>query len=373
MNKNIILTIIAAAILFSQCSDKQNTSVENEIAIDAVNSITLSADQIKQLGIKTQAVKTDTISTTITLTGNLICPTSSQTMINYPISVQVEKLWVQPGQIVRAGQIIASVSDLAVVQMQDDYWNTKSELQCAESEWNRQQKLKQENATSEKSWLESKVKWEQTQSKLNAQTERLKLIGITPGSRMEIQSTVNIKAPNSGQLTELNIAQGQRIQPGESICRIMNLDRLWAEISLFDNQKAQSILGNNAEVEDAAHNKASGKIIQVDGQVSPVDHAIHAWIEIQNPNKNWKPGQAITAHVAAESIKAIQIPKSAVVNFENKDYVFQVKNANNFTLIEIQKVHEEGDIIWVNAQLSDSPIITEGSYYALQAMKNQGE
>ncbi len=373
MNKNIILIIIAVAIMFSQCSDNQNTSVESETAVVVANSITLTTDQIKQLGIKTQSVKTDTISTTITLTGNLICPTSSQTMITYPISVQVEKIWVEPGQLVRAGQIIASVSDLAIVQLQEDYWNTKSELQWAESEWNRQQKLKQENATSEKSWIESKVKWEQTQSKLNAQSERLKLIGIAPGSRMEIQSTVNIKAPNSGQLTELNIAQGQRIQPGESICRILNLNRMWAEIALFDNQNAQSILGNNAEVEDAAHNKAIGKIIQVDGQVSPVDHAIHAGHESQNPNIKWKPGQAITAHVAAESIKAIQIPKSAVVNFENKDYVFQVKNGNNFMLIEIQKVHEDGNTIWINAPLVDTSIITEGSYYALQAMKNQGD
>lgn len=373
MNKYIPLLAMAVTVLFSQCSPKEEKPTASEDIAPLANAIVLGQDQIKQLGIKTMSVSMDTISTTLTLTGNLICPQSAQTLITYPTSVQIDRLWVQPGQMVKAGQIIATVSDLSLIQIQEDYWNTKAELQWAESEWNRQQKLKQENATSEKSWLESKVKWEQTQSKLNAQLERLKLVGIVPNAKMEIQSSVNIKTQNAGQLTDLNVAQGQRIQPGEAICKILNIQNLWAEIALFDNHNAQSVMGQSVTIEDAQHSTSNGKIVQVDGQVSPIDHAIHAWVEIQTPNKDWKPGQSIKAEVSSSVINAIKIPKTAVVNFENKDYLFLVQDKNTFVMTAIQKVHEEGEYIWIEGNSKATNIISAGAYYALQAMKNQGE
>lgn len=373
MNKFIHILAISVVLLFSQCSDKNNSSNAETAPETSTSLLNLTDAQIKQLGIKMTALETDTISTTLALTGNLMCPQTAQTMVTYPMSIQVDKLMVQPGQRVQKGQIIATVSDMGLIQIQEEYWNTKSELQWAESEWNRQQKLKQENATSEKSWLESKVKWEQIQAKSQAQLERLKLLGIGADSKMNIHASVAIPAPHAGQLTDLNVSPGQRIQPGDAICKILDLNKLWAEVSLFDNQNAMGILGNSVEIEDAAHNQRTGKVIQVDGQVSPIDHAIHAWIEVNKPLDSWKPGQPITVNIAAQALHAVKLPKTAMINFENKDYIFVMKSKNNFELTPIQKVHEDQGFVWIEGQFSGAQIITDGAYYALQAMKNQGE
>ncbi len=372
MNKNILWVTIA--LLFAQCSNQNPTTPTEEAKAANANLVQLSDQQIKELGIEIAPLKMDTIETTISLTGNLICPNQSQTQLSYPLSVQIEKIFIQPGQMVQAGQTIATVSDLALVQLQEDFWTTKSEYSLMESEWNRQQNLKKDNATSDKAWMEAQVAFEKTKAKLTAQSERMKLLGIGTTGKMEIFSTVAIKAPHSGQLANLNVTNGQRIQPGESIATLLDNRKLWAEISMFNVQNAQGLMHQKVIIKDALNNQCAGQVIQLDGQVSKEDHAVHAWIEIDQVPNEWKPGLPITALISSHPISAAVFNKESVVNFENNNYVFIQKGKNEFEMTPVQIINEEGDLIWTDTHItSPAQVISKSAYYVLQAMKNKEE
>ena len=108
MNKHILWGVIA--LLFAQCSNQNTNPQAEETKSSNPNVVHLTDPQIKELGIALEPMKMDTIETTITLTGNLICPNQSQTQLSFPLSVQIEKILIQPGQMVQAGQTIATVS-----------------------------------------------------------------------------------------------------------------------------------------------------------------------------------------------------------------------------------------------------------------------
>jgi cobalt-zinc-cadmium efflux system membrane fusion protein len=372
MNKHILWGVIA--LLFAQCSNQNTNPQAEETKSSNPNVVHLTDPQIKELGIAVEPMKMDTIETTITLTGNLICPNQSQTQLSFPLSVQIEKILIEPGQMVQAGQTIATVSDLALVQLQEDYWTTKSEFSLMESEWNRQQNLKKDNATSDKAWMEAQVQFEKTKAKLTAQTERMKLLGISTLGKMEINSSVAIKAPHAGQLANLNVTNGQRIQPGESIATLLDNRKLWAEISMFNVQNAQNLMHQKVTIKDALNTQCNGQVIQIDGQVSSEDHAVHAWIEIDQVPAEWKPGLPITALISSHPMAAAVFQKASVVNFENSNYVFVQKGKNEFEMTEVQIIHEEGDSIWTDTHIQvPAQVISKSAYYVLQAMKNKEE
>ncbi|MEY2938888.1 MAG: hypothetical protein RL062_1477, partial [Bacteroidota bacterium] len=222
--------------------------------------------------------------------------------------------------------------------------------------------------------MEAQVQYEKTKAKLTAQTERMKLLGISTLGKMEINSSVAIKAPHAGQLANLNVTNGQRIQPGESIATLLDNRKLWAEISMFNVQNAQNLMHQKVIIKDALNTQCNGKVIQIDGQVSSEDHAVHAWIEIDQVPAEWKPGLPITALISSHPMAAAVFHKASVVNFENSNYVFVQKGKNEFEMTEVQIIHEEGDSIWTDTHIAaPAQVISKSAYYVLQAMKNKEE
>ena len=66
--------------------------------------------------------------------------------INFPLAGFLKQTKLIPGMHVRKGEIIATINDQAIVQMQQEFLMSKAKLDLLKLEMSRQQELNQANA-----------------------------------------------------------------------------------------------------------------------------------------------------------------------------------------------------------------------------------
>ena len=103
-----------------------------------------------------------------------------------------------------------------------------------------------------------------------------------------------ITAPISGMVVQVNRRRGEWVEPGESVLRILRLDRLRAEGFLGarhlsgDVDQWQTTLTVDLPGEPDA--KLPGKVVFVSPEIDPVNSQVNVWVEIDNEELRVRPG-----------------------------------------------------------------------------------
>lgn len=93
-------------------------------------------------------------------------------------------------------------------------------------------------------------------------------------------------------------------------------------------------------------------------------------------DKNLLPGTFMNAEIEVTANNALTLPEDAIVNYENKSYVFKVKAKNAYKMIEVKPgVTKDGyvELAASNTEFKNLTFVTKGAYSLLMKMKNTGE
>ena len=118
------------------------------------------------------------------------------------------------------------------------------------------------------------------------------------------------------------------------------------------------------------------KIILISKEISE-DKSFEVHCHFENYDKELLPGMFMNAEIQVQSKDSYVLPSDAIVNYENKRYVFIQTTKNQFEIAEIQiggseTGYTEIDESSTNA-LKDQNIVVKGAYSLLMKMKNTGE
>jgi RND family efflux transporter MFP subunit len=112
-------------------------------------------------------------------------------------------------------------------------------------------------------------------------------------------ATVNIErrrvvAPLSGVVVQIKRHKGEWVQPGDSIVRILRIDRLRAEAFLNSREVGGDLVGRpvtlSVDLPGASHTEFRGKIVFVSPEVNPVNGQFRVWAEVENRDQLLRPG-----------------------------------------------------------------------------------
>jgi RND family efflux transporter MFP subunit len=102
-----------------------------------------------------------------------------------------------------------------------------------------------------------------------------------------------IMAPLAGFVVEVNRHRGEWVEPGQTILRILRLDRLRAEGLVNAQAVTGDLLGRRAKLSvtlDGTPQEFVGKIVFVSPEIDPVNGQVRVWAEIDNPQLTLRPG-----------------------------------------------------------------------------------
>ncbi|MEX0817966.1 MAG: HlyD family efflux transporter periplasmic adaptor subunit, partial [Pirellulaceae bacterium] len=103
-----------------------------------------------------------------------------------------------------------------------------------------------------------------------------------------------IQAPTSGVVVEVLKHAGEWVEPGETVVRIVRMDRLRVEGFLLAQQASAKLVGKPAmvsvQLEPDKTLDVAGEVTFVSPEIHPVNGMVRVWIEIENGEALLRPG-----------------------------------------------------------------------------------
>jgi macrolide-specific efflux system membrane fusion protein len=103
-----------------------------------------------------------------------------------------------------------------------------------------------------------------------------------------------IVAPLRGMVVEVLRRRGEWVQPGDTVVRIVRLDRLKAEGFLPARQAGLELVGSKVKLRVLAAGdqpvEATGQIVFINPEIDPLNSQVRFWAEIDNIDLKLRPG-----------------------------------------------------------------------------------
>lgn len=395
INIRLKSTIICLAILFNSIlllsSCGSSASKEAVVEVKEVlpeNIVELNADQYKMANVQMGAIEFRSLSDLIKINGLISAPPQNIATVSTPMGGFIKNTSLMQGSQIKKDQVLAMVENPEFIDLQQNYLESKNQLEYVEADYNRQKDLYKDNISSAKSFQQVTSEYKVLKGKMSALGQKLALIGINPGTLTEtnIQRAIAVKSPISGFVKQVNVNIGKYVSPTDVLFEIVNTSKLTVELTVFEKDIHEISIGQRLRfgLSDEGKDQYIAVIYQV-GKVLQNDKTIKVFATITNPSVRLIPGIYITASVETHNNSMTALPSDAIVQFDGKDYIFvfdRVKQENGKAITEYKLVQVKrgasdngytGVILPEGFDIKKAKIVIKGAYNLMAAKKNAGD
>jgi RND family efflux transporter MFP subunit len=391
MSKKYFIPKLTFAIIFVSLLSCSKTSKPGEgAAVTEVipeDIVEMRYDQIRLAKIATDTFEVRSLFKTIKVNGKVTVPPGNFASVSAPYGGFIVSTGFLPGDMVRKGQPLAVIENQEFVDIQQNYLESKNKLLYAEAEYRRHTDLYKEDVYSEMNLQQVTADYNSLKAQVSGLGQKLAMIGLDPEQVKEdrITRAVTIVSPINGYVKTVNVNTGKSISPTDVLFEIVNTDKLFLELTLFEKdaskvskgQKIRFFIDNETEQHDASIYQTG---ISVDA-----DKTYKVYAAVESGCKNVIPGMYVNAVIEISGKKVTALPSEAVVSFDDKDYIFvysmdKEEKGLSFTeyrMVEVAKGITEGGytevILPPGFVVKGTKVVVKGAYNLLSAKKNAGE
>ena len=376
--KSYFMLIMAVLLAYSCGSNKQETAAP-EAAAPIATQVSLDPDQLKNAGITLGKPETRPISSTLKLNGSIDVPPQNMVSISFPLGGYLKSSKLLPGMHIRKGEVLAVMEDAQFIQIQQDYLLAKSRLALAEGEFQRQQALNSDKASSDKVFQQAKNDFETQKIMLRALDEKLRLIGLNPAELSEnnLSRIVSVRSPINGFVSKVNVNIGKYTAPTDVLFELVNPEDIHLALTVFEKDVAKLAIGQKvlAYTSDNPAKKYPAEILLISKNLDENRTAeVHCHFEKYDQG-NLVPGMFMNAEVDVKTEKALVVPEGAVVRWQNQNYVFVEAGNGAFDMVPVELgIAQNGaQQITPQADFGDKNVVLQNAYTLLMKLKNSAE
>lgn len=330
----IIVAAMFTCVILQSCGGNASKEVEEEKHAEEdgkeedhtnENTATLTADQMKTIDIQLGVIEQKELTNSVKANGVLTVPNQNKAFVTPLYSGVVKSLNVQPGSFVKQGQAIATIVNPALLQMQQQLQQVKTQISLAELEVKRQKELVEGNAAPLKRLQQVETELATLKSQRSGLQQQLGAVGASQG----YSATIIVRAPISGTVSKVSAQLGSNVDVTSPIAEIVNNSLLHLDLYVYEkdlpklkpNQTIHFTLTNNQGKEYDAEIYSIGTAFESDSKTIPV----HA--KVMGDKTGLIDGMNITALVSLNKSTVPAVPTEAIVNYQGQDYIFIVKDS----------------------------------------------
>ncbi len=377
MRKHIVYILISQ-VLFAACSTKQeadhpSSNDENQ----KMNELRVTPEQVKLLNIQLGKVEKRQVSGMVKANGMLDVPPQKLVTISAPLGGFVKFTELLQGMKVKQGQVLVVLEHPDYIQMQQDYLDSKSQLEYLEVEYSRQQDLAKENVNAIKTLQQSKSNYLSTKAKVQGLKAKLKLMNINTADLEtgEIRNTISIPSPISGFVTQVNVNIGKHVNPTDIMFKIVDTEHLHAEAQVFEKDISKLAVGQKVRIRLSSENKERLASVFLIGKEIMPERTVRVHCHLKDEDPSLIPGLYFSALIETNTESATVLPNEAVVNFAGKYFVFtsRAEDPLLYEMTEIMRgISEEGyTVVDLPESSLNQSFVVRGTYALLGMLKNK--
>lgn len=312
------------------------------------------------------------------ITSNAILYPINQANVTPKISSPVRKVFVNRGDYVKEGQVIAvlEAADLAAAvteskglqeqaqaafqtmsrgTVEEDKTKAQSDLQTAlqtleagKKVYENRVELVKQGALAQKLADDAKVAMVQAQSMVDTTKRHLDTLNEV-SQRQQIRSAqaavdsakahtdnleaqlsyAQIRSPISGLIAERLVYPGEMVSPGLPLVSIVDVSQVVARANIPANDASLIKVGSPATIH-APTGDVAARVTVVSPAVDANTTTVEVWITAPNPKGELRPGVTVSVAIKAETIQdATMIPVGALLNFDEGGQMVMVITKDN--------------------------------------------
>ena len=275
------------------------------------------------LGIETGVVGSPASGSSGELTLRVGFSPDGEWVIKTPFGGILQRIWVQAGDRVQAGDPLMTVRSPEVVSLQRDYLKARAELNLQESVWARDKKLSEAGSVSNRRWQETRHAHDTAKAEFAGLQAQLLLAGLSEedlqrlSREMEISPDITLRAPADAMVLERPAMLGDHLEGTELLARLGDPDRLLLEGTLSSSAAAH--LGEGMKISlRGGENQAV--LVLVSRVIDPKTQTVRVRAE-PTGTAGLAPGQLTRWSVQTDS-DLLTVPSSSVVKLDGVDVVY---------------------------------------------------
>ncbi|TDE50076.1 efflux RND transporter periplasmic adaptor subunit [Flavobacterium sp. GT3P67] len=388
-----LLPIVYCIFFLVSCNNKKTEEVKEEEKSE--NEVALTATQFKTVGIEFGIVENRNLNTVIKANGYTTVPPQNAANISTLISGVVKDIYILEGTFVNKGKVLATIQNLDIIEMQEDYKSATATIEYLQLEFNRQKTLSDENVNPRKIFQEVKSKLAVEKARAQAAKTKLAALNVSPNSS---SSLVPIVSPISGYVGKINISKGAFADTGITLFEVVDNSQMHLDLNVYEKDLGTISVGQEIDfvLTNQSNKSIKGKIFGINKSFSNESKtvAVHAKI---NPGdaKGLISGMYVSANINIHNTTVPSLPKEAIVKNGDKYFIFiqeedhEVPVSNKQKAIGKEEIHKEvhfkaievipgttdlgyTEVKFVAEIPADAKIVVKGAFYLLSAMKGGG-
>ncbi|MBV6880977.1 efflux RND transporter periplasmic adaptor subunit [Epilithonimonas ginsengisoli] len=369
-------SVLLMLVLFFavQCNQKEETVVKPTAPKDET-TVKLTDAQLKNTTIETMPLSEKNISTVLKINGKIDVPPQNLVSVSVPLGGYLKNTNLLPGMRVSKGQVIAVIENPQFIQLQQDYLMAKSKLHFAELDYNRQKKLNQSQASSDKVMQMAQSEMNSQRIMMNTLAEQLRLVNINAGSLTSgnIRKSVLVYSTINGFVSKVNVNIGKFVNPSDVLFELINPNNIHLNLKVYEKDLQMLKIGQKftAYTNTQPEKKYGGEIILISKDIN-ADGTADVHCHFEQYDQNLTPGMYMNAEVETETSFSNSLPDESIVNFEGKDYVFVQEKKQTYRMIPVTLGEAENGFIQIKniEDFKNRKIVTKNAYTLLMKLKN---
>lgn len=371
-----ILCMLVAVAGCKQADTQEATTMPEKAGNTRVS---LSEESKKNAGITTGLASMENVIQVLRVNGEVDVPPQSLVSISFPLGGYLKSTDLLPGMHVNKGQVIALMEDQSYVQLQQDYLQALSKLTMLKLDYERQTALRDDDASSKKTFEMARTDYEMQQIMVKGLSEKLKILGIDPKSLTveKISRTVSMRSPIDGFVKTVMVNIGKYVNPSDVLFEIVDPRDIHAALTVFEKDYYKLKPGQRVKVWNAGRPEKTydAEIILISRNIdSTFGATVHCHFE--GEHRDLLPGMYITATIETDGQILPVVPEAAIVRHDGKHYLFTVQDKSNYTMAEVTVGDAKDGKLPLTANYIDwtkKEIVLSGAYALLGKLMNVEE
>lgn len=299
-----------------QISQYRNTISELNQKINALERILEEEGALpgrpNGIPVSTMPVESQVFENYFRVTGSLEAVNTS--MISPEISGQLQRIYVNKGDAVEKGQVVAALSTQVIERNIEE---VKSNLEFAQTVYERQKRLWAQEIGSEIQYLEAGNNLKGLQNRLRTLEAQREL--------------AYMRSPIDGYVDETFIKTGELVVPGTPVMQIVNLDELYVNADVSEAFLRYVKKGETVRLRFPAFPamEIQTKIYRVGNVINPENRSFRMQLLIRNQDKLLKPNLMANISIRSFSVEDAIVVPTMLIGFDTQGhFVFTARERN---------------------------------------------
>ncbi|MBD3755524.1 MAG: efflux RND transporter periplasmic adaptor subunit [Gammaproteobacteria bacterium] len=339
--------------------------VWSHVAFSAPQGLQLSSSQQLSMGMAFTELKPADSVTSYGYPALLSLPAPHIQLLATPVDGLVTRILKVHGAV-KAGEAIVELQSAELLKLQKTYLATLSELVVAEAEVSRARKLIQAGSVSQKQLQSAESQVTKLKQQAQQQSQDLLLMGMAEEALARLQNAnrlqspiIAIRAPADGELFELSLSAGTRLQAGEPVAKFAELDMLVAGVNVPIEVAKTLHVGQAARL---LQQGTVGEIAYISHQADPLTQQVEVHCRFPNPQLQLTVGALVEVSFINEVTagRHFAVPLSALTNVDGQTTLFMRSPLDSAQIrpLAVEAVEQPGQTAVVTF-MDDAPVDIE--------------